>query len=70
MIEGAPNIAAQLREARIRAGISCTRLATKIGCDRKGLWRWELVETVPSLQNATDWANALGYSLVLTMRQK
>ena len=68
MIEGSPVITKVLRSARIQAGLSYKRLAKRIGCDRTTLQRWEALRSIPSLQNATDWANALGCNLILVSK--
>lgn len=59
-------IVAQLRDARIAAGLTQGAVAHRLGTNRQALRRWEVGRTEPLLCRVNDWAAALGYQITLT----
>lgn len=59
-------LAAALRAARRERGLSLQAVAQLMGRRSPQLvWQWEAGRHDPSLSNAREWAQALGYDLVL-----
>ena len=65
MIDGTKAIAEKLRAIRKEKKLSRRELAERIGYNEYTLKSWESGRNIPALQAATDWANALGFDLVL-----
>jgi transcriptional regulator with XRE-family HTH domain len=63
--EGLNAIVDLLAETRKSSGISLGALSRRTGYDKRGISGWERKKNVPSLQCAMDWANALGYQIVM-----
>lgn len=65
MIEGTTAIINHLAKARNEKQWTSEKVARKLGYDRKAVWGWETLRHTPSLTAAADWANTLGYKIVL-----
>ena len=62
-------IATELRNERLRRGWSQTYLSQLLGRQTcQTVYRWEQGIHDPCLSNLSDWADALGYDLVLVRR--
>ena len=64
----ADRIAVTLCLARQQQRLTQRQLALRIGCAQSAIAEWETSVTSPRLANVADWAQALGYDLVLTRR--
>ena len=70
MNKGTHPIVAQLRSVRRSRDILQRDLEARTGYQRERLSQWEQGHRVPNLTHLTDWANALGYDVVLQPRQE
>ena len=58
-----------LTELRKIKKLTRASVAKSIGVTRTTLWRWEKGSTIPTLDYAEKWANALDFELSLTLNR-
>jgi transcriptional regulator with XRE-family HTH domain len=54
-----------LQDARRAQGVSTMKLAEKSGIGRPAIARYECGEAFPNVHKLTQWAEALGYEIIL-----
>jgi predicted transcriptional regulator len=65
VIRGRRSIVKAMIAQRSLSGLSLGELSRRTGYGKRGISGWERQVNVPSLQCAMDWANALGYEIVM-----
>lgn len=60
----------QLIEERRKKGLSQEKLAEKVGYCRSPFSRYELGANAPNLRFLSNWAESLGYDVVLKLKEK
>jgi transcriptional regulator with XRE-family HTH domain len=68
-IRSASSIIDVLTAERKSRKLSGHTLARLIGYDHKTLHWWERKKRMPSLENAMNWAESLGYEIVMVKRE-
>lgn len=63
VVDNFDQVRAALREARLDAGLSCARLAARIGFSDRAIVSWENGWRTPARANAEKWAAALGVEI-------
>lgn len=63
-------IVAELRAARVRAGVSQSALAEKMGYALSVFSKWERGTYAPNLRRLMDWAEALGLEIRIIEREE
>jgi transcriptional regulator with XRE-family HTH domain len=59
-----------IREARLRAGLTQSQLADRIGRDRAQIARWEIGGQEPSFENLRSAVEACGFELKLELVER
>lgn len=59
-----------IRMARIRAGLTQSELAERLGCDRAQVARWETGGSEPSFTNVQSAVEACGFDLRLEISER
>jgi uncharacterized protein len=59
-----------IREARLKAGLTQTELAERLGRERAQVVRWELGGQEPSFENLQSVVEACGFSLRIEIAQR
>jgi transcriptional regulator with XRE-family HTH domain len=59
-----------IREARLKAGLTQTELAARLGRDRAQLARWETGGQEPSFENLRSVVEACGFALKLEIAER
>jgi len=59
-----------IREARLKAGLTQTRLAERLGRERAQIARWEIGGQEPSFENVVAVVEACGYALTVEIAER
>jgi uncharacterized protein len=59
-----------IREARLKAGLTQTELAERLGRERAQVARWEIGGQEPSFENLQSAVEACGFSLLIEIAER
>jgi transcriptional regulator with XRE-family HTH domain len=59
-----------IREARLKAGLTQSQLAERLGRERAQIARWEIGGQEPSFENVVAVIEACGYALTVTIADR
>jgi transcriptional regulator with XRE-family HTH domain len=66
----AASAAQVIREARLKAGLTQSQLAERLGRERAQIARWEIGGQEPSFENVTAVVEACGYALTIEIGER
>lgn len=64
------SLVGELRKERVKLKLSLLAVSEKVGYHPNSIQQWETNKISPSVQSIIDYANALGFDVVLKRREE